>query len=48
MTNIIVIDGREINFQEGESILKIARRSNIDIPSLCFLEECNTIGQCGV
>ena len=48
MTNIIVIDGREINFQEGESILKIARRSNIDIPSLCFLEECNNIGQCGV
>lgn len=48
MTNIIVIDGREINFEEGESILKIARRSNIDIPSLCFLEECNNIGQCGV
>lgn len=43
----IVIDGKQIEANDNDSILKIAKANGIDIPALCFLEECNNIGQCG-
>ncbi|MBB6716562.1 ferredoxin hydrogenase [Clostridium gasigenes] len=46
--NIIIIDGREIEINEEKNILKLAKENGIDIPALCFLEDCNNIGQCGV
>ncbi|MGL5614893.1 MAG: ferredoxin hydrogenase [Sarcina sp.] len=44
----ITIDGKEIEFEGMPSILKLARENGIDIPTLCFLEDCNNVGQCGV
>lgn len=44
----VIIDGKEIKFIEEKTILKLARENEIDIPTLCYLEECNNIGQCGV
>lgn len=46
--NIITIDGIEIEINEDKNILKLAKDNGIDIPALCFLEDCNNIGQCGV
>jgi len=46
--NIIIIDGMEIEINEEKNILKLAKENGIDIPALCFLEDCNNIGQCGV
>ena len=46
--NIIIIDGIEIEINEEKNILKLAKENGIDIPALCFLEDCNNIGQCGV
>ncbi|GAB6168705.1 ferredoxin hydrogenase [Clostridium carnis] len=43
----IIIDGKKIEVTEDKSILKIAKENAIEIPALCFLEDCNNIGQCG-
>ncbi len=39
--NNIVINGQEFEFETGETILEVARRNQIDIPTLCHLK--NTI-----
>ena len=44
----ITINGNDYVFNEKESILKVARANGIFIPTLCFLEDCSNIGQCGV
>lgn len=46
--NIIVINGNEFSFEPGESILDIARRNSIDIPTLCHLKSANPTGACRV
>ncbi len=40
------IDDKEICVPEGITILEAARKSNIDIPTLCYLKEINQIGDC--
>lgn len=44
----VIIDNNVIEFEETKSVLKIARENGIDIPTLCFLEDCGNVGQCGV
>ena len=44
----VVIDGNVIETDENISILELARKNNISIPSLCFLEECNGVTKCAV
>lgn len=44
----ITINENKFEFNDKDTILKIAKKNNIDIPTLCFLEECSNIGQCGV
>lgn len=44
----IIIDGKSIEAKDNMNILKVAKENGIDIPALCFLEDCNNIGQCGV
>jgi len=39
--NVITINENELTFESGETILEVAQRSNIDIPTLCHLK--NTI-----
>lgn len=40
-SNNITINGNELNFESGQTILEIAYQNNIDIPTLCHLK--NTI-----
>ena len=44
----LVIDGDVIETDENISILELARKNNISIPSLCLLEECNGVTKCAV
>ena len=44
----ITIDGRECIGQSGETVLTIAKRNGIDIPTLCFDERVKIYGACGV
>jgi len=45
---IIVIDGRDLRFTEGETILEVARRNHIDIPTLCHLKGSTPTGACRI
>ena len=42
----LTIDGKEIEVEEGKTILEAARMVNIDIPTLCFLKDINEVGEC--
>jgi predicted molibdopterin-dependent oxidoreductase YjgC len=37
-TDLIVINGNELAFEPGETILEVAQRGDIDIPTLCHLK----------
>ncbi|MBN2157159.1 MAG: sulfide/dihydroorotate dehydrogenase-like FAD/NAD-binding protein [Candidatus Lokiarchaeota archaeon] len=42
----IIIDQHELEFTEGETILQIAKRNEIYIPTLCNLEDLTPYGGC--
>jgi bidirectional [NiFe] hydrogenase diaphorase subunit len=42
----ITINGQELHVEAGISILQAARAHDIDIPSLCFLEDLSVAGSC--
>ncbi|MCP4716575.1 MAG: molybdopterin-dependent oxidoreductase, partial [Deltaproteobacteria bacterium] len=44
----ITIDGRPVTFETGETILQVARRAGIGIPTLCFLKEAGPTGACRI
>ncbi|MBN1847481.1 MAG: NAD(P)H-dependent oxidoreductase subunit E [Deltaproteobacteria bacterium] len=44
----VVIDGREVTGEKGETILKVARREGVDIPTLCHREEITPSGVCRI
>ncbi len=44
--NIIVINGQEYLFTPGETILTVARRNNVDIPTLCHMKNATPTGAC--
>ncbi len=46
--NTIVINGNELTFSPGETILEVARRNGIDIPTLCHLKGATPTGECRV
>jgi len=46
--NIITIDGRNLDFTSGETILEVARRNSIFIPTLCHLKGVQPSGACRV
>jgi formate dehydrogenase alpha subunit len=46
--NIIVIDGQELPFEAGETILEVATRHGIDIPTLCYMKGASLTGSCRV
>jgi predicted molibdopterin-dependent oxidoreductase YjgC len=46
--NIIIIDGREYVFNPGETILEVARRNGVDIPTLCHLKKAMPTGACRI
>jgi len=42
----LTVDGREVQGQEGETLLTLCRREKIDIPTLCYFEGLSTVGAC--
>ncbi len=44
----VTIDGRQVTGQAGETILQIARKNGIEIPTLCYDERVKIYGACGV
>ena len=46
--NKITINGNEFSFEPGESILEVARKNNIEIPTLCHLKGTTATGACRV
>ncbi len=48
MSNKININGNELEFDPGETILDVAGRNRIDIPTLCHLNGTTPTGKCRV
>ena len=48
MANNIIINGKKYEFESGETILEVARRNGIDIPTLCHLKGASPTGACRV
>jgi len=46
--NILVINGNEYTFSPGQTILEVARRNGIDIPTLCWMKRAAPTGACRV
>lgn len=47
MKNVtIIIDGKKYAAEQGEFVLKVARREGIDIPALCYHEGLASFGAC--
>ncbi len=44
----ITINGNKVLVSNEDNLIKVAKENGIDIPSLCFLEECGSVGQCGI
>jgi len=42
----ISINGDEFSFKPGETILQVAERNGIDIPTLCYIKGLNPTGAC--
>lgn len=42
----LTIDGRPVEAPAGSTILQAARAAGIHIPTLCYLENINSIGAC--
>ncbi|WP_054029354.1 formate dehydrogenase subunit alpha [Desulfatitalea tepidiphila] len=51
MTNpaqTLFINGRQLPFENGETLLEVARRHSIDIPTLCWLKGVTPTGACRI
>ena len=46
--NTLAIDGKELSFEQGETILQVAQRNGIDIPTLCYLKGTIPTGACRI
>jgi len=44
--NSLLINGHHFSFEPGETILQVALRNNIDIPTLCYLKRATPTGAC--
>ncbi len=44
--NTLSINGNPFSFEPGETILEVARRNDIDIPTLCHLAGASPTGEC--
>jgi bidirectional [NiFe] hydrogenase diaphorase subunit len=42
----LTIDGKQLNAQQDQSLLEVARDAGIDIPTLCHLDGASDIGAC--
>jgi iron-only hydrogenase group A len=44
----LTIDGQTVQVEQGSTILQAARKANVHIPTLCYLDEVQAIGACRV
>ncbi|MHC1683588.1 MAG: ferredoxin hydrogenase [Clostridiaceae bacterium] len=44
----VIINGNTVQTDQHTTILKLAKENGVDISTLCFLEDCNDVGNCGV
>ena len=44
----IIINNKEYSFFDGETILDVASRNNIFIPTLCYLKDTTPTGACRI
>ncbi|MBQ3128686.1 MAG: FAD-dependent oxidoreductase [Clostridia bacterium] len=44
----VTINGKEIMAEKGSTILQIAEKNGIEIPTLCYIEEIKPYGACGL
>lgn len=44
----IVINGNKLSFEPGDTILQVARKNSIDIPTLCHLKGASPTGACRI
>ena len=42
----LVIDNKNVQAEEGSTILQAAQNNGIEIPTLCYHEELTTSGSC--
>jgi NADH dehydrogenase/NADH:ubiquinone oxidoreductase subunit G len=45
-TYTAVIDGHSVEVEQGQTVLHAARKLDIDIPTLCYLEQCGPLNSC--
>ena len=48
MENKITINSKEYSFSQDETILDVANRNNIHIPTLCYLKDATPTGACRI
>ncbi len=46
--NMILINGHEFTYFPGETILQVARRNGIEIPTLCYMKNASPTGACRI
>ncbi len=44
----VTINGKEITAEKGQTILQIAEKNGVEIPTLCYIEEVKPYGACGL
>ena len=46
MSDFVIIDGNEISFEPGETVLEAAKRAEVEIPTLCYDPRLSPAGAC--
>jgi predicted molibdopterin-dependent oxidoreductase YjgC len=46
--NMMLINGHEFTFFPGETILQVARRNGVEIPTLCYMKNAAPTGACRI
>ena len=44
----LIINNNTVSFEQGQTILQVARENQIEIPTLCYLSQCMPTGQCRI
>ena len=44
----LVLNGEEVSFTPGQTVLEVARANKVDIPTLCYLKGCTPTGACRI
>lgn len=45
-SRFVILDGNELEFREGETVLQAARRADVEIPTLCHDDRLDPAGAC--